>query len=184
MREDIRDWAEAAGHPEQAAELLDLLADVQTVHTRWRRRLRGGHAAIQEDIGRRTQAAKRIRNAEIALIPGLLQTSGYARSLITQVSAVYGTNDIDAAVQARMRRQDVLYDRSKVFEFVITEAALRLLPCPPQVMLGQLDRLMSLGPGQRDAGNHPVRHRVAADSVQRLPAARRRPDSRDVGGKG
>lgn len=143
--EDIRAWAAASGHPEQAGELLDLLADVQTVHTRWRRRLRGGHAAIQEDIGRRTQAAKRIRNAEITLIPGLLQTSGYARAIITQVSAVYGTNDIDAAVQARMRRQDVIYDQSKVFEFVITETALRLLPCPPQVMLGQLDRLMSLG---------------------------------------
>lgn len=143
--EDIRDWTAATGHPEQAPELLELLADVQTVHTRWRRRLRGGQAAIQEDISRRTQAAKRIRNAEIALIPGLLQTSGYARAIITQVSAVYGTNDIGAAVQARMRRQDVLYDQSKIFEFVITEAALRLLPCPLQVMLGQLDRLMSLG---------------------------------------
>ena len=43
-----------------------------------------------------------------------------------------------------MRRQDVLYDQSKTFEFVITEAALRLLPCPPQVMLGQLDRLLSM----------------------------------------
>jgi transcriptional regulator with XRE-family HTH domain len=142
--EDIRAWAEAAGHPEQVPELLDLLADVQTVHTRWRRRLRGGHVAIQEDIDRRTQAAKRVRNAEIAMIPGLLQTAGYARSITTAVSAAYGTRDIDAAVQARMNRQAVLYDQSKVFEFVMTEAALRLLPCPPQVMAGQLDRLMSM----------------------------------------
>jgi transcriptional regulator with XRE-family HTH domain len=142
--EEVRAWAEASGHPEAAAELLDLLADVQTVHTRWRRRLRGGQAPIQEDIDRRTQAAKRIRNAEVAMIPGLLQTAGYARSIITAVSAAYGTTDVDAAVQARMRRQDVLYDQSKAFEFVITEAALRLLPCPPQVMAGQLDRLMSM----------------------------------------
>lgn len=142
--DDIRAWAEACGHPEQTDDLLDLLADVQAVHTRWRRRLRGGQAVIQEDIDRRTQAVKRIRNAEIAIIPGLLQTSAYARSVIVQVSAAYGTADIDAAVQARMRRQDVLYDQSKTFEFVITEGALRLLPCPPQVMLGQLDRLMSM----------------------------------------
>ena len=99
--------------PEQVADLLDLLEDVQTVHTRWRRRLRGGHAAIQEDIDRRTQAAKRIRNAEIAMIPGLLQTAGYARGIITAVSAAYGTTDIDATVQARIQRQGVLYDQSK-----------------------------------------------------------------------
>lgn len=143
--EEIQRWTLAAGHPEQAEELFDLLADMQTVHTRWRRRLKGGQTSIQEDIELRTRAATRFRNAEILLIPGLLQTSGYARSIITQVSAVYGTTDIDAAVQARMRRQDVLYDSGKFFEFIITEAALRLLPCPPQVMLGQLDRLLSLG---------------------------------------
>jgi len=142
--EDITAWASACGHPEQAADLLDLLEDVRTVHTRWRRRLRGGQVAIQEDIDRRTQAAKRIRNAEVAMIPGLLQTAGYARSIITAVSAAYGTTDVDAAVQARVGRQGVLYDQSKTFEFVITEAALRLLPCPPAVMAGQLDRLMSM----------------------------------------
>lgn len=143
-QEDVRAWAQAVGYPEQAAELLELLADVQTVHTRWRRRLRGGHVAILEDIDRRTREAKRIRNVEVVLIPGLLQTAGYARSIITSISAAFGTRDIDAAVQARMNRQAVLYDQSKVFEFVITEAALRLLPCPPQVMAGQLDRLMSM----------------------------------------
>lgn len=142
--DEIQRWTETCGHPELAPELLDLLADVQTVHTRWRRRIRGGHTAIQEDIDRRTQAAKRIRNAEVSIVPGLLQTAGYARSIITAVSAAYGTTDVDAAVQARMRRQEVLYDQSKAFEFVVTEAALRLLPCPPQVMAGQLDRLMSM----------------------------------------
>jgi len=142
--DEVRAWALACGHAEQAEDLADLVADVQTVHTRWKRRLRDGHASVQEDIGRRTQAAKRIRNVEVAMIPGLLQTGAYARSIITAVSAAYGTSDIDAAVAARMRRQDVLYDQSKTFEFVITEAALRLLPCPPQVMAGQLDRLMSM----------------------------------------
>ena len=139
--EDITAWAQAAGHPEQADDLLDLLADVQTVHTRWRRRLRGGQAALQEDMDRRTQAAKRIRNAEIAMIPGLLQTRDYARAVIAQAAGTYGGGDVDAAADARIRRQDALYDRDKTFEFAISEPALRMLPCPPQVMLGQLDRL-------------------------------------------
>jgi transcriptional regulator with XRE-family HTH domain len=140
-RQDIQAWAAATGHPDETEALLDLLADVQTVHTRWRQRLRGGQAALQEDMDRRTQAATRIRNAEVATIPGLLQTPGYARAVIEQASGLYGGKDIDAAVEARMRRQDVLYNRGKTFEFAITEPALRMLPCPPQVMLGQLDRL-------------------------------------------
>lgn len=53
-------------------------------------------------------------------------------------------NDIDDAVQARMRRQDVLYRPEKRFHFVLTEAALRYRLCPPEVMLGQLDHLVSM----------------------------------------
>ena len=143
--EVIRKWTLAAGHPEQADELLDLLADLQTVHTRWRTRMKSGQAAIQEERDQRTRAATRIRNAEAVLIPGLLQTSGYARSVIVQAFPLFGRDDADVAVQARMRRQDVLYDTGKTFEFVITEGVLRLLPCSRQIMLGQLDRLLSLG---------------------------------------
>jgi transcriptional regulator with XRE-family HTH domain len=146
--EEVQAWALAVGHPEAAEELLDLLADMKIVHTRWQARLKkGGQAAIQEDFDARTRAAQRFRNAELVLIPGLLQTSAYARAVKTQGAALYPetVGDVDAAVQALMRRQDVLYDSSKTFEFLITEAALRLIPCPPQVMLGQLDRLLSLG---------------------------------------
>ena len=38
----------------------------------------------------------------------------------------------------------VAVEGAKTFEFVITEAALRFMPCPARVMLGQLDRLLSL----------------------------------------
>jgi transcriptional regulator with XRE-family HTH domain len=146
--EEIQAWALATSHPEAGGDLLELLADMRLTHTRWRSRLKkdGSQATIQQDFDARTRAATRVRWAELTLIPGLLQTSAYARSVITQAVALYpGDPDIDAAVQARMQRQDVLYDQSKTFEFVLTEAALRMLPCPPQVMLGQLDRLLSLG---------------------------------------
>jgi hypothetical protein len=140
----IRAWAEETGYPQDTDELLDILADMQTVHIRRRRMLRKGEAPLQEDYDQRARAVTSFRNFEVAFIPGLLQTSAYARSLITQVAAVFGITDVDEAVQARMHRQDILYDSSKTFEFVFTEAALRILSCPRQVMLGQLDRLLSL----------------------------------------
>lgn len=140
---DIRAWAAACGHPEAADELLDILADVQTVSRRWKQRARGGLAAIQEDYDRRTREARRVRNAEILIVPGLLQTAGYARGILTRLWP--DRSDIDETVAGRMQRQEVLYDPGKTFEFVITEAALRMLPVPAQVMAGQLDRLLSVG---------------------------------------
>jgi Domain of unknown function (DUF5753) len=53
-------------------------------------------------------------------------------------------NDINEAVQGRMQRQEILYRPDKRFRFILPEAALWLRLCPPNVMLGQLDRLVSL----------------------------------------
>ena len=98
----------------------------------------------------RTRAAKRIRDAEPMAIPGLLQTAGYARAVAGQVAAVYGAGDIDAAVQARMDRQVILYERNedksprRTFQFVITEAALNMPPCPVPAMLAQLYHLLDV----------------------------------------
>lgn len=144
--QDIRAWAARCGHPEAADELLDMLADVANAGRRWKKELRKGHAAVQTDLDQRMQEATRVRNAEIALVPGLLQTAAYARSIITESAAVNEVtqDDIEAAVTARMRRRDIIYESGRTFEFVITEAALRLMPCTAQVMLGQLDRLLGL----------------------------------------
>jgi uncharacterized protein DUF5753 len=105
---------------------------------------KGGQASVQADLDRMTQTATRIRNAEVAIVPGLLQTAGYVRAIAAQSALIHGNTDVDAAVAARMRRQELLYDSAKQFEFVMTEAALRMLSCPRNVMLGQLDRLLSM----------------------------------------
>jgi len=143
--DDLRTWTEVTGHPEALPELLDLLGDAQVVHRQWRHQLRSGHAALQAELDALVRGAKRVRNFEVTFIPGLLQTPDCARYRILEAMRVQGTQaeGVDAAVVERMRRAEVLYDQSKTFEFVVTEAAFRLLPCPPQVMLGQLDRLMT-----------------------------------------
>jgi len=140
---DIRAWADAAGHPEVTGELLTLRQETEAIHTRWRRRLsEGGETAIQQSLDELTRNATRIRNAQVAVIPGLLQTPGYARSIFTQVRAIYPAVDIDAAVEARMRRREILHEEGRTFEFIIAYAALTMPPCPPGVMFAQLDRLM------------------------------------------
>jgi hypothetical protein len=143
---DIRDWATTCGHPELADELLDVRAGLLVRRTRYRQGLRAGGAAdVQQNTDERTREATMFRNVETVMIPGLLQTSEYARAVYAQGSLLFGTVDVDAKVAMRMQRQSVLYDTGKTFEFVMTESALLLMPCSRQVMLGQLDRLLSLG---------------------------------------
>jgi hypothetical protein len=73
-----------------------------------------------------------------------LQTAEYARARFAQgITAFKVPNDINEAVSTRVRRQEILYQPDKRFHFVLTEATLRYRLCAPQVMLGQLDRLVT-----------------------------------------
>ncbi|MET8278477.1 helix-turn-helix transcriptional regulator [Micromonospora sp. NPDC005174] len=129
-----------------SATLRTLLAEAQGLHQEWKQQVRLGQTAIQQNYDQLVSRATLVRNAEIIYIPGLLQTPGYARSRIEEGVRLHGADpgDVDSATARRMSRQQALYDTSKTFEFVISEAALRLLLCPPLDMLAQLDRLIHL----------------------------------------
>ena len=146
--EDVRPWAAAfAADEEVTSELLRLLTDATTVHRQWRHQLRSsGSADLQLGIEDLMAGAGLIRNFELYLIPGILQTAGYARARMLEAVQVHGFDaaGVDAAVAARMRRQEVLHDGSKHFELVVMEDALAPLLAPPDVMAGQLDRLLGL----------------------------------------
>lgn len=144
---DITEWVEACGAGADAGRALaEELAAGRTRHRQWRHELRRGQVELQEDFDALLRRASHVRNFEITLIPGLLQTAGYTRFRVLENVRVYGadSNEVDATVAARMRRQDVLHDRNKQFEFIVSEAALRAGLCPPDVMLAQLDRLLGL----------------------------------------
>jgi transcriptional regulator with XRE-family HTH domain len=141
---DIIRWVEACGQPaDVAAELLDILTQAQTLHRQWKHRLRQGHASIQTSWDHLVRDARTIRNFEIVVVPGLLQTPEYVRYRALEAVRNYGAAEdgIDETVSTRMRRQEVLYEPGRTFEFVTTEAALRIGACPPEGMMGQLDRL-------------------------------------------
>ena len=144
---DIIRWVEACGRPtEQATELLDMLTQAQTLHRQWKHQLRQGHTTIWTAWDRLVRQARTIRNFEIVVIPGLLQTPEYVRYRMLEAVRNYGAAEegIDEAVAVRMRRQEVLYESGRTFEFVTTEAALRIGACPAEGMIGQLDRLSIL----------------------------------------
>jgi transcriptional regulator with XRE-family HTH domain len=145
--DDVIAWARGCrARRDNTQALLGLLAEAQGLHREWRQQVRLGQVAIQRNYDELALRAKSIRNAEVVFIPGLLQTAAYAHCRIAEGVRLHGSSpeEIEAATARRMQRQQVLYDTSKTFEFIVTEAALRFLLCPVAAMLGQLDRLLTL----------------------------------------
>lgn len=148
---DLTSWAQACGRPDVEVELQGLRAglEMKQRHHSWRRQLAGGHRGRQEIAVRQTQATKTIRGLEVSRVPGLFQTPEYARVIFEANAEFRGIPPTtEAAVDARMRRQEALYDTEKTFRFLVCEAALYHRSCPADAMAEQLDRLYNLV-GQR-----------------------------------
>jgi transcriptional regulator with XRE-family HTH domain len=91
------------------------------------------------------QAASMIRSYEMLFVPGLLQTSEYARALLAAGAGGAPELDIERRAQLRIRRQHVIQrDRPARLWAVIDEAALRRLVGGKSVMRAQLRHLIQM----------------------------------------
>ncbi|MFJ8309804.1 MULTISPECIES: helix-turn-helix domain-containing protein [unclassified Streptomyces] len=143
--DDLDAWAHAAGAPGQADDLKSRLRGLESQQRSWRRQLSAGHRPVQDRYVVEYRGTATVRGYEATVIPGLFQTPDYARHVLAQnAELMQSPRDTDAAVQARMKRQEVLYEAGKLFRVLIWEGALHALICPRDVMAGQLDRLVGL----------------------------------------
>jgi transcriptional regulator with XRE-family HTH domain len=143
--DDIRKWATVTGREGETEALLASLHTLEVQHAEWQRILRTGLKPHQQELISWDQRTRLFRAFEATVIPGLLQTPEYARARFAEgIRRLKLPNDINEAVAGRARRQEILYRPDKLFHFVLTEAALRFRLCTPDVMIGQLDRLVSL----------------------------------------
>lgn len=142
--DDIRCWTSVTNSEAETEALLASLHNLEEQHAEWRRILRGGLRPRQNELAELDQKTRTFRAFEATVIPGLLQTAEYARARFAEgIRVLRLPNDINEAVPGRIKRQEILYRPDKRFHFVLTEAALRMRLCSPEVMLGQLDRLIS-----------------------------------------
>ncbi|RKN15823.1 XRE family transcriptional regulator [Micromonospora musae] len=88
-------------------------------------------------------AAALIRTYEVQFVPGLLQTSAYARAVVLLGHGAATPDEIDRRVGLRMGRQELLRRTNPPQLWaVLDEAALRRPLGGPEVMRGQLDALV------------------------------------------
>ncbi|MFI5570903.1 helix-turn-helix domain-containing protein [Streptomyces sp. NPDC051740] len=159
---DLHAWVQALGIPTEAADLLGRLRGLESRQRSWRRQLVTGHRAVQDRYVAAYRRTTTVRGYEATVIPGLLQTPGYARHLLLlNADLMQSPRDTDEAVSARMRRQEVLYEEGHSFRVLIWEGALHAHIGPGEVMAGQHDRLIGLiGMPQVALGIVPFRARL------------------------
>jgi transcriptional regulator with XRE-family HTH domain len=137
-------WVDAtSAPPDLRAEVTELAESAARAVRSWWSVHAEGLAGRQHEIAALESSATIVRNTQ-HIVPGLLQTADYARHAMG-LANVSGQGDLTAAVGARMRRQEILYDPARRFEYVLPESALRWrLADNDAGMRAQADRLLSV----------------------------------------
>lgn len=142
--EDLRTWARLCGRQEATEGLLAQRQSLETHYTSWRRRLSGGNLARQQNAVDLENRSRRFRVFESVCVPGLLQTPAYARYMIWRAVQLYGTpGDVESAGgRKRRERRRILDDRTRDFQTLFWEPALRTRQFPAEVLSEQLEDLV------------------------------------------
>jgi transcriptional regulator with XRE-family HTH domain len=127
--------------PAAREELLEVAGRLHATMESNRAILRRGAARMQARLSELEHDATTLRYFSPIGLPGLLQTAEYMRRVF---SLELSGAELARTVAARQERQQILYDTTKSFTFVITEAALRWAFCPNDVMAGQASHIASL----------------------------------------
>jgi transcriptional regulator with XRE-family HTH domain len=138
--DDVRTLGEVYGTPAATRrELLALAMDLREGATSARTLLhRAGAPSVQQRIGRIEATSARIRSFQPTIVIGLLQTADYMHALL---SGLHQGEDLDAMVDARLARQQIL-DTDQTLHLVLTESALRWHVGSPDVMARQAEHLV------------------------------------------
>ncbi|MER6366646.1 Scr1 family TA system antitoxin-like transcriptional regulator [Kitasatospora sp. NPDC001527] len=113
---DIRAWCHACGAADRIDELITASRTAETMYMDWRRMERAGLRQAQEavrDIYERTRA---FRVYASRVVPGMVQTREYTTAVLQAVQRSRTViDDVVAAVDARMARQEMVLSGGRTF---------------------------------------------------------------------
>jgi transcriptional regulator with XRE-family HTH domain len=142
---DLQIWCSHCGAIGQLPDLVATMRSIETMYVELRRLHRAGMAKRQREFIEEEAKTQLLRIFQMFLMPGLLQTAEYALARLTEGAGLLELHDdIEATLQARMERQQILYRGDHRLHVVICQIALTAGMADTGVMLGQLDRLLTL----------------------------------------
>lgn len=122
---------------------LDLARSACSEQRAWSVYRRLGFHKKQREIAAIEAQATDVRVMQAAMIPGLLQSEDYVRSIFSG-DASLSEGERERTIKSRLQRQGVLHDHKKNFYFLLTESALRWTTLPKASMAAQINHIISL----------------------------------------
>lgn len=117
----------------------------ESTYTEWRHKVGDGLKPLQNSLVQLFQETRLFRIYSSTLMPGLLQTEGYAAAVLRAVADFQeiSFDDSAEAARARVERSRVIHDRERQFVLLVEEAVLHHHLGGTEVMAAQLDYLLT-----------------------------------------
>jgi transcriptional regulator with XRE-family HTH domain len=130
---------------EKREQILALAEEASESTVSWRVLHKGGMARWQYELDQLLRTAARVRHFQPMIVPGLMQTAEYARQVL-ELANWTGQKDVDAAVVARLARQQILFEPAcPQYHYLLGEIGLRWRPSASVPLhRAQLDRIVTV----------------------------------------
>lgn len=143
---DIRLWCRACSTEDQVSDLIAASLHAESLYTEWRRRARTGLRQLQDSYVQLYRSTSLFRVYSTTLVPGFLQTEGYARALLSANAKFLDIEDDGAqAAAARLERSRIIREPGRRFVLLVEEVVLRYQLGDSEAMAAQLGHLLSAG---------------------------------------
>lgn len=143
---DIRLWCRATGTTDQVPDLIAASQHAESLYREWRQRVRTGLRKLQDSYVELYKSTSLLRVYSPVLVPGLLQTEGYAQALLSTNARFLGVPDDAAeAAAARLQRSRIIHEPGHRFVMVVEEAVLYYQLGNSEAMAAQLGYLLTAG---------------------------------------
>ncbi|MFC8954048.1 Scr1 family TA system antitoxin-like transcriptional regulator [Streptomyces sp. NPDC057101] len=133
----------SADFVERAERVLDAFAVIRAAAKHLARK--PGLASWFRQWAKLEAEAVTLYTYENRLVPGLLQTSAYARTLLEEQIPALGGEEIESKLAARVERTKLLTDRPHtIYSFIVEEHVLRRQMGSPEVMREQITHILDI----------------------------------------
>jgi transcriptional regulator with XRE-family HTH domain len=140
---DIQTWCRVCGADREIPDLIAASRAADSMYVEWRRLNPAGLRRAQESRRPLYERTKFFKAYCSAVVPGFLQTPGYAAALLSAITVFRGTpDDVHEAVTARMSRNRILNSGAHRFALLVEETVLRYRLGSTEVMAAQLTDLL------------------------------------------
>ncbi|WP_250301995.1 helix-turn-helix transcriptional regulator [Streptomyces sp. A 4/2] len=141
---DVQSWCRACGAENLAPDLIAANRQADSMYVQWKRLQRTGLKQLQQANLPLFERTRHFKVYCSNVVPGFLQTPGYATALLQAIATFRGLpDDVADAVTARMNRSGIVRESGHRFGILIEETVLRYRIGNAGVMAGQLGSLLS-----------------------------------------